>query len=129
MLGSPREQPYLLPVGHVMRLFKVHGGEVGVDATVNGSTLDIAASRRGNTLYLHVVNTDLEGATKAEITVTGAQPSSVYAHEMAPGDLSTAIDTTALDVFDVARRAAPVQGDTIAWSFPKASVTSLEIHL
>jgi alpha-L-arabinofuranosidase len=129
MLGSPREQPYLLPVGHVMRLFKMYGGDSGIASFTDGTTLDIAASRRGDTLYLHVVNTDLESAATAEITVTGAIPRSAYAHEIAPEHVSTAIDTTALDVFDVTKRSVPVGADPIRWSFPKASVTSLEIQL
>jgi alpha-N-arabinofuranosidase len=129
MLGSPREPPYLLPAGHVMRLYKAHGGSLQIDATVEETTLDISCSRTRNTLYLHVVNTDLEGATKAEISVAGAQPDRAYAHEIAPGDLSAAIDTTALDIFKVAKHRIPVNAGVIAGSFPKASVTSLEIEL
>ncbi len=129
MLGSPREQPYLLPVGHVMHLYKVHGGSSQVDVAVEGTTLDVSCSRGGDTLYLHVVNTDLDRATKAEISVDGAQPGGAYAHEIAPGDLSAAIDTTALDIFKVAKRRISVNGGVIVWSFPKASVTSLEIQL
>jgi alpha-L-arabinofuranosidase len=129
MLGSPREPPFLLPAGHVVRLYKAFGGGSTVDVTVSGTALDVAGSRKGNTLYLHVVNADLEHATKAEISVTGASPSSAFAHEIAPTDLNTAIDTTSLDVFDVAQHTISVDRGTIVWSFPKASVTSLEIQL
>jgi alpha-L-arabinofuranosidase len=129
MLGSPRETPYLLPVGHVMRLFRKYGGDTAVNVTGEGSTLDVTASRHGQTLYLHVVNTDLQSATNAELTVTGVQPSSAAAHQIAPDDLSTAIDTTALNVFDVETCLVPVENGTIVWRFPKASVTALEVQL
>ena len=102
MLGSPRETPYLLPDGHVNAgLFRKYGGDAAVNVTSEGSTLDVTASRRGQTLYLHVVNTDLQSATNAELSVTGITPSSASAHQIAPDDLSTAIDTTALNVFGV----------------------------
>ena len=50
-----------------MRLFRKYGGDTAVNVTSEGSTLDVTASRRGQTLYLHVVNTDLQSATNAEL--------------------------------------------------------------
>jgi alpha-N-arabinofuranosidase len=97
--------------------------------TVDGTILDVSCSRSEDTLYLHIVNTDLERAAMAEIAVVGAQSSAAYAHEIAPGDLSAAIDTTRPDIFKVAEHRVPVHSGIIVWSFPKTSVTALEIKL
>src|SRR5690606_11701620 len=42
MLGSPREQPYLLPVGHVMRLFRTKSGTHGVNVTSDASSIEVS---------------------------------------------------------------------------------------
>jgi alpha-L-arabinofuranosidase len=112
-----------------MRLFRRYGGDTAVKVTSEGSILNVTASRRGQTLYLHVVNTDLQSAANAEITLTGIQPSSASAYQIAPDDLSTAIDTTALNVFDVEECSVPVENGTIVWRFPKASVTALQVQV
>ena len=49
---------YLTPVGSAMRLFRRHNGKQGVAVRSAPANLDIAASRSGNKLFLHVVNTD-----------------------------------------------------------------------
>ena len=120
---------YLSGLRRNLHLYKAHGGRSQVDAAVEGTTLDVSCSRSESTLYVHVVNTDLDRATKASISIAGVQPSGAYAHEIAPGDLSAAIDTTTPHIFRVTKHHVSVSSGVIDWSFPKASVTALEIKL
>ena len=129
MLGSPRERPYLLPVGHVMRLYRRHGGDRGVAVTANDSGLDVAAGRRGDMLYLHVVNPDLDSAVVTDLIVEAGTVAGITGYEIAPGHHSDAIDTTNPDVFDVRERRAEPTGGPLRWIFPRASVTALAIEL
>ena len=59
MLPTPirTSAPYLLPVGTVMTLYSHHIGEQAVRAETRGS-VDLAASRTGDRLFVHMVNTD-----------------------------------------------------------------------
>jgi len=128
MLGSPRERPYLLPVGHIMRLYRRHGGDEGLQVVVHGSDLDVAASRRGNRIYLHVVNTDLDTGKPATIRLATEAVTGGRAYWIAPADLSASIDTSNPDVFRVEEAAVP-SGSEVAWIVPKASVTVLELEV
>jgi len=125
LLGSPREQPYLLPVGHIMRLFRRNSGTHGVAIASDDNSIEVSASRAGDTLYVHVVNTSLDHAADVTLDMGGASPKSVRAHRINP-ELDTAIDSTALDVFAVTTTTEPATG---ALRVPKASVTAYEIQL
>lgn len=125
MLGSPREQPYLLPVGHVMRLFRKYSGSNGVAVQSDSSSLEVSASRRGDTLYLHVVNTSLDSSADVSLDLGGASIRSVRSHRINP-DIDVGIDSTALDVFAVTSSDEAGSGSL---HVPKASVTAYEIAL
>jgi hypothetical protein len=124
MLGSPREVPYLLPVGHIMRLFKKVSGTHVAEAVSSSASVEVSASRADGKVFVHVVNTDLDGDTTIDIDAGGAA-SSVICHRINPS-LDTGIDSTALDVFKVAEtREAGLTGLTV----PRASVSAYEIAL
>src|SRR5207247_9909951 len=67
----PGAVSYLLPAGAVMRLFKRHNGAQGVTVKSAPSNLDIAASRTGPRLFLHIANMSYSGATEATFAVNG----------------------------------------------------------
>lgn len=125
MLGSPREQPYLLPVGHVMRLFRKYSGKQGLTVSSDDSSLEVSASRSGSTLYLHVVNTSLHAGADLTLDLGQVSPQSIRSHRINP-DIDVGIDSTALDVFAVAVNAEPTSGSL---HVPRASVTAYEIEL
>ena len=125
LLGSPREQPYLLPVGHIMRLFRRHSGTHGVAVTSDDTSVEVSASRSGDTLYLHVVNTSLDNAAEVSLDLGGTTPKTVRAHRINPA-LDTAIDSTALEVFAISSSA---EANVAKLHVPKASVTAYEIAL
>ncbi|MHA6691367.1 hypothetical protein [Devosia sp. A449] len=126
LLGSPREQPYLLPVGHVMRLFKTQSGTHGLKADSANDAVVVSASRAGNTVYVHVTNTDIENAASVDIDLGGAIAQGVICHRIAPDKLDAAIDSTNLDVFAVQQSPVPsLKGIAL----PKASVSVYVIEL
>lgn len=124
MLGSPREQPYLLPVGHIMRLFKRISGTHVAGATSSTAAVEVSASRSNGKVFIHVVNTDIENDTTIDIDVGGAA-SLVTCHRINPS-LDTGIDSTGLDVFNVAQSR---ESGLVGLKLPKASVSAYEIAL
>ncbi|GLQ56881.1 alpha-L-arabinofuranosidase C-terminal domain-containing protein [Devosia nitrariae] len=125
MLGSPAETPYLLPVGHIMRFFRKHSGERAIAVGKMHSTLEMAASRSGDTVYLHVVNTDLDNEVRFDLSVKDRKVVSGRQLTINPG-LDAAIDSTALDVFTPSdTKLADVEHIVI----PKAAVSVLELAL
>jgi alpha-N-arabinofuranosidase len=126
LLGSPREQPYLLPVGHVMRLFKTQSGTHGLSASSGDDKIVVSASRRGNIVYVHVTNLDLENNALIDIDLGGASVRSVTCHRIAPDKLDAAIDTTNLGVFAVETASVDGLGGI---AIPKASVNAYVIEL
>ena len=57
MIPVPGGQSYLMPVARVMQLFRHHIGSHAVGLDQVPDALDVVASRRGQKLFLHVVNT------------------------------------------------------------------------
>jgi hypothetical protein len=126
LLGSPREAPYLLPVGHIMRLFRRHSGTHGAIARANDSGIMVSASRAGSRLYVHVTNTDLHRPADISFDLGGIAPGRVSCDRIAPPELSAAIDSTNLDVFAV-EHLGPDSPDLLR--LPKASVSAFTIEL
>jgi alpha-N-arabinofuranosidase len=125
MLGSPREQPYLLPVGHIMRLFRKLSGTHGVSAASSDSSLEVSASRTGDKLYLHVVNTSLDHGASIDLDLGGVAARAVRCHRINP-DLDAGIDSTALDVFNIHEH---TEVGATGLAVPKASVSVYVIDL
>jgi len=125
MLGSPAEKPYLLPAGHIMRFFRRHSGERAVALDDTRSSLEMSASRSGNTVYLHAVNTDLENEVRLDLSVTGQNVRSGRQLTINP-ELDAAIDSTALDVFTPNETKLT---DVTRVVVPKAAVSVFELEL
>lgn len=58
MIPVPTGKSFMMPVAKIMCLYRKHSGNEFIDATSNNKDLDITASRTGDTIYLHVVNTN-----------------------------------------------------------------------
>src|SRR5207247_1419761 len=80
----PGAVSYLLPAGAVMRLFKRHNGAQGVTVKSAPSNLDIAASRTGPRLFLHIANMNYSAATEAPLAVNGLGVSGGPMWELSP---------------------------------------------
>jgi alpha-L-arabinofuranosidase len=122
----PSGVSYLLPVGAVMRLFKRHNGTQGVTVKSAPSSLDIAASREGNKLFLHVANMNYNGATEATFAVDGFVAKSGRVIEIAPENPRQEISPLNPDVFKPREHVLPA-GDSLKWRFPARSVSAVEL--
>lgn len=125
MLGSPAEQPYLLPVGHIMKLFRDHSGNKAIAVSSSASQVELSASRQGNKVYVHMVNTDLDSDVALDLSIEGLQITGGEQITINPG-LDAAIDSTALDVFEPHRQEL-AQVERIV--LPKAAVSVVILTL
>jgi alpha-N-arabinofuranosidase len=118
---------YLLPVGAVMRLFKRHNGAQGVAVKSAPSSLDIAASRTGDKIFLHVANMNYSGATDATFAVDGLVATGGRVLEISPDNPRQEISPLNPDVFKPREHALPKDG-AMKWRFPARSVSVVELE-
>jgi alpha-N-arabinofuranosidase len=117
---------YLLPSGAVMRLFGRHNGKQGVAVKSAPSSLDIAASRDGDKIFLHVANTDFHKSIEATFAIEGLKIASGKAFAIAPENPRQEISQRNPTVFDPVETA--LGGDAPnKWRFPARSVTAIEL--
>jgi alpha-L-arabinofuranosidase len=118
----PRGRTFLMPVASIARLFKRNNGEDGVAVTAAPSSLDIAASRTGNKVFLHVLNVDCRRPIEASFTIAGKNVISGRVLEIAPADLRAYVNQDQPDTFRPVEKAL-----TAKWRFPAASVSVVEL--
>jgi alpha-L-arabinofuranosidase len=123
----PQGVSYLLPVGAVMRLFKRHNGAQGVAVKSAPSSLDIAASRTGDKLFLHVANMNYSGATEATFAVDGFVATGGRVLEISPDNPRQEISSLNPDVFKPREHTLPQDG-AMKWRFPARSVSVVELE-
>ena len=118
---------YLLPAGAVARLFKRYNGTHGVSVKSAPADLDIAASRSGDKVFLHVANMKYSGATEATFAVDGMTLAGGRVLQIAPENPRQEISPLNPEVF------RPVEhqlgaGDAIKYRFPARSVSAVELE-
>jgi alpha-L-arabinofuranosidase len=128
-LQVPGGVSYLTPAGSVMRLFGRHVGEHAVAVGAAPSDLDIAASRTGNRIYLHVACTRYQGSVQATFEVQGSRIAAGRVFEIAPDDLRQAVSQDEPNVFASREHAIGPGRPPAAWRFPAGSVSVVEIDL
>ncbi len=117
---------YLLPAGTVARLFKRHNGKEGVAVKSAPNDLDIAASRTGEKIFLHVGNMSYSGATEARFAVDGMKVLGGRVLEISPENPRQEISPINPDVFKPVEHKLAA-GDTIKYRFPARSVSVVEL--
>jgi alpha-L-arabinofuranosidase len=117
----PRGRTYFLPVAAVMALFKRHQGRHAIAVTEAPTSLDVAASRTGDTFYLHVANLDYADSVEVEVQITGMTMTGGRVHEIAPEDLRAAANPVTPDVFAPQDRA--LGAEDRRWRVPPRSVS------
>jgi alpha-L-arabinofuranosidase len=117
---------YLQPVARVMRLYRHHLGSHAIEVKDAPDGLDVAASRRGGTLYLHVVNTHRTRAVKVNLRIVGAEVRGGRVLEIADDPM---VEVTLLNSDEVMRVAEKAMPDATGWEFPAASVSAVELTL
>ncbi|BBO34659.1 alpha-L-arabinofuranosidase C-terminal domain-containing protein [Lacipirellula parvula] len=126
MMPTPHGKSYLMPVARVMKLYRHHIGEQAVEVTDVPDGLDVVASRTGDKLFLHVVNTNRDRAASAELNLAGATIKRATAFEIADDPMVEVSDLNSDDVMQIAERTLSNDGK---WEFPAASVSAVEIEL
>jgi hypothetical protein len=86
------------------------------------SSLDISASRAGDRVYLHVLNTDYTSAVPASFSVAGRRVLSGVVHEIAPENPREYVSNEQPEAFRAVTR--KVEG---VWRFPARSVSVVEL--
>jgi alpha-L-arabinofuranosidase len=117
---------YLQPVARVMQLYRHHIGSHAIAVGAQPDGLDVVASRRGNTVYLHVANTRRTRAVKTTIRLAGQVIQTGRVFEIAE---DPAVEVSYLNDADVMQvRQKPFASDGV-WEFPAASVSALELEI
>jgi alpha-L-arabinofuranosidase len=119
---------YLLPAGAVMRLFKNHNGTQGVAVKSSPANLDVAGSRTGDKLFLHVANRNYSDAIETIFAATGRKIESGRVFEIASENPRQEISPLNPDVFEPREHALPA-AETIKWRFPARSVSVVELNM
>jgi alpha-N-arabinofuranosidase len=126
MIPVPDGDSYLMPVARVMKLYRHHIGKEAIRVTAAPDDLDVVASRTGDTVYIHVVNTNRTRSVDAKVDFGGAEVRSAKAFEIADDPMVEISNMNSRDVMQQRERALAAAGP---WSFPPASVTAVEVEL
>ena len=124
---APGEVSYLLPVDALMRLFKRHNGTHGVSVRFAPSSLGVAASRTGSTIFLHIANMNYSGTVEANFAVDGFAATGGRVLEISPENPRQEISPVNPEAFNP-REQALSAGDSPRWRFPARSVSVLELE-
>jgi len=125
MIPVPGGRSYLMPVGLVMALYRKHSGEKACSVVKSPGGLDVTASRTGDRVFLHVVNTNRSRSASARIGVAGqnVRAGKVFALAADPEVEITEVDP------EPVRLTEGVLPPTGAWDFPAASVSAVELDV
>jgi alpha-L-arabinofuranosidase len=128
MIPVPRGQgrAYLQPVARVMRLYRHHIGTHALELTRAPDGLDVVASRRDNTVFLHVANTRRTRTVKAKLQVAGKTIEGGRVFEIADDPMVELSYLNSADVMKTVEK--PLNKDSF-WEFPAASVSAVELKL
>ena len=121
--GSGRA--YLQPVARVMQLYRLHVGTHAIKVGGVPEGLDVVASRRGNTVFLHVANTQRARPVATTFQVSGGTIHRARVFEIAE---DPSVELSYLNSGDVMKTVEkPVTG--AVWEFPAASVSVIELEI
>lgn len=126
MLQTPRGVSYLMPVGSIARLFKRYNGKQAVRVKSSPSSLDIAASRVGGKVFLHVVNLEYGRSVEVSFAVEGMALAGGKVYAIAPTDLRQYANPDQPQVFAPAEEPLAA-GASPKWRFPAGCVAVVEL--
>ena len=125
MIPVPGGRSFMMPVAMAASLYRRHSGEKAVTVTRSPDGLDVAASRTGDTVFLHVVNTRRTRSVAARFEIRGAA--------VARGRVAWFAPEPESEVIEYRRELTLPQEKDIpldrAWVFPPASVSAVELNL
>ena len=115
----------MMPVAHVMSLYRKHTGQKSVSVPKVPDALDVTASRTGDRIFLHVVNTNRTNSIGGRIAVEGMTIKSGRIFEITEDPEFEVIDSTR-DKLSVTEKNLPGNRQ---WTFPPASVSAVELDV
>ncbi|MHC4326479.1 MAG: alpha-L-arabinofuranosidase C-terminal domain-containing protein [Planctomycetota bacterium] len=125
MIPVPRGKSFMMPVGLVMSLYRRHTGGKAVDISSAPAELDVTASRTGNRIYLHVINTNRERSASANLKVEGMKIISGKIFELAADPEFEVIQTQSDEIVPKEK----ILPESCRWIFPPASVSAVELDI
>lgn len=117
---------YLMPVGRVMQLYRHHIGTHAVETVRVPEGIDVVASRKGDTICLHVANTQRTTPVKAQLHVEGRSIENERVFEIADDPM---VEVSHLNSAEVMRTVEKPYSEGMFWEFPAASVSAVELKL
>lgn len=127
MMQVPGGVSYLLPAGAIMRLFKRHNGKQGVAVKSAPTGLDIAASRTGENVFLHIANMNYARSTEASFAIDGMEVTGGRVLQIAPENPRQEISHRNPDVFKPKEFLLHPEA-AFSWRFPARSVCAVELE-
>jgi len=125
MIPVPRGKAFMMPVARVMSLYRHHTGQQAVSVSRVPDALDVTASRTGNRIYLHVVNTDRNRSATSLLNIEGQSVVGGRVFEMAGDPECEIIQTNPRPVMPVEKQLPK----DLRWTFPRASVSAVELDI
>ena len=123
MIPVPGGKSFLMPVAMVMSLYRRHTGTQAVDISGVPDGLDATASRTGDRVFLHVVNTRRDRSIKANFAIRGRHLSSGRVFWFAFEPEFEIFEYSPEHTFPHER----ALDQRWAWTFPAASVSAVEL--
>lgn len=125
MIPVPGGESYMMPVALVMSLYRHHTGEKALNVLETPGDLDVTASRTGDRVFLHVVNTHRKQSVATKIGIEATEIRSGRAYTLT-GDPELEIIETEPNPIVPKEEIVPAGG---SWTFPAASVSALELDI
>ena len=123
MIPVPSGRAFMMPVAMVMGLYRKHTGKEAVQVIGAPEGLDVVASRTGNRVFLHVVNTHRSDSVRSVLRVQGSKITDgrIYWFDLEPE----------FEVFEYQPECTFANeralGSDHTWTFPAASVSAVEL--
>ncbi|MGE5607892.1 MAG: twin-arginine translocation signal domain-containing protein [Bacillota bacterium] len=125
MVPVPGGKAFMMPVARVMSLYRAHVGQQAIRVTHTPADLDVTASRSGDRIFLHVVNTHRTRSVETRLAVAGLSIRSGNVFEIAC-DPELEVWSDVAEAIAPRQKALPV---TNLWSFLPASVSAVELDV
>jgi alpha-L-arabinofuranosidase len=125
MIPVPGGKSYMMPVALVTSLYRHHTGKKAITVSSAHEDLDVTASRSGEKIYLHVINTNRERSASANLRVYGMKIASGRIFELS-ADPEFEVIQTQSDAIVPKEKSLP---ENCHWTFPPASVSAVEIDV
>ena len=123
MIPVPGGKPFMMPVAMVMSLYRKHTGSHSVAIQNAPDDLDVVASRTGDRVFLHVVNTNRTKSVSSSFNISGREITGGRAYWFAL--------EPEFEIFQYAPEHTFPQEKELetgsTWTFPAASVSAIEL--